>query len=163
MRHPWGAVPGAMALLAIAQSETHAQASQLTVTGSLALSSPATIADYDRGYICAGSVVATVTIVTPAPNTARTDAIHVHADGPVSGGAANKLSDFQWTTNAAGCAATTGWTGLTQTKAFVAQGTASGNGTTVVNRTIYFRMTLAWGRDAGNSSLTIPRVIVTLN
>ena len=163
MHRLWGAALVAVALLGLTGSEASAQTSQLTVTGSLALPSPATINAYNTGYICAGSVVATVTVVTPSPNTSRTDAIYVHASGPVSGGAANKLSDFQWTTNAAGCTATTGWTGLTQTKAFVAQGTASGNGTTVVSARIYFRMVLAWGTDAGNSSLTIPQVIITMN
>lgn len=153
----------AAALLGLASSEAQGQRSRLTVSGSLALPSPATIADYNAGYICAGAIVATVTAVTPSPNTVRTDAIYVRANGQVTGGSAGKLSDFQWSTNAAGCAATTGWTGLSETKVFVAQGTGSGNGATIVTSTIYFRMALAWGTDTGNSSLVIPQVVVTMN
>src|SRR5687767_4316168 len=117
MPRPWGAALVTVALLGLFGTEAQGQRSRLTVSGSIALASPATIANYNTGYICAGSIVATVTVTTPSPNTVRTDAIYVRANGPVTGGAMNKLSDFQWTTNPAGCSAATGWTGLSQTKA----------------------------------------------
>lgn len=150
-------------LLASAGSHAGAQASTLAVSGGLALPSPATVADYAAGYICAGALGVTVTIVTPKPNDVRTDAVHVSASSGITGGALNKLADFQWTTNPAGCAATSGWNSLTQAKALVAQGTGSGSGSVIVNQTIHFRLLLAWATDAGNSTLTMPSVVVTLN
>ncbi|MBA3889260.1 MAG: hypothetical protein H0X64_01910 [Gemmatimonadaceae bacterium] len=162
MPRVWGAAI-VVTLLALAGMRADAQASQLTVSGGLNLPSPATIANYTAGYICAGTLVATVTVITPRPNDPRTDFVYVSTDGPITGGALNKLSDFEWTTNPAGCSATTGWNSLTQVKAFVVQGTGSGNGTVIVNQTIHFRLVLAWATDTGNSTLTMPNVLVTMN
>jgi ornithine carbamoyltransferase len=150
-------------LLVMGGSRAEAQASTLAVAGALALPSPATVADYEAGYICAGTLGVTVTITTPRPNNVRTDVVYVSTNGPITGGALNKLADFQWTTNPAGCAATTGWNSLTQAKAQVAQGTGSGNNTVIVNQAIHFRLVLAWATDAGNTTLTMPSVLVSLN
>lgn len=152
-----------MLLVAAGSGRANAQASTLAVSGSLNLPSPATVADYAAGYICAGTLGVTVTITTPKPNDVRTDAVYVSTNGPVTGGALNKLADFEWTTNPAGCAATTGWTPLSQAKALVVQGTGSGGGTVIVNQAIHFRLRLLWSSDTGNSTLTMPSVLVTMN
>ncbi len=150
-------------LLVIAGSRAEGQASTLAVAGALGLPAPATVADYAAGYICAGTLGVTVTITTPKPNDVRTDAVYVSASGPITGGALNKLAHFQWTTNPAGCAATTGWNSLTPGKVLVAQGTGSGNGTVIVNQAVHFRLVLVWATDIGNNTLTMPSVLVTLN
>jgi len=141
-----------------------AQTTTLTVSSTtLTYASPA-VADYTAGFICAGSVTVTAT----AAATSRRDSLFVRLTSAAAipsnvAGVTKALSDFQWNTNAAGCAATTGWAAVPgQTSApallgFMTYVNAS------FNRQVFFRLLLNWATDRGGATYTLPNLRFFVN
>jgi hypothetical protein len=150
-------------LLACAAPAAHAQSTILTISGAPVAATP-TIADYQAGYICAGSVT-----WTTARNTGnnRTDTVFVRLSSSTAmpstvAGVTKALSDFQYNTAGTGCGATTGWTAVPAypTLAMLGSGTYKSPG---ITGTIYFRLLLDWTKDRGGATFTLPSLDFFLN
>lgn len=160
----------ALLLLAATSLARRAQAQNvttLTVTNGLSVPSNASIdsTHYNRGWVCATGSVSFAAVATTG-NKAHTVTVYMRASGPITGGTAGKLADFQWNTTA--CSPTvagTGWTSLTQTDAQVGTGsikTGGPAGSDRVTGTIYFRLLLNWSTDAGGNTLAMPSLVFSV-
>ena len=159
----------ALAALAVAgcllPHRAAAQTTTLTLSGSTLTAATPAVADYTNGYVCLGTITATAT--TSGAAKAQRDTLFIRLTTalgfPASdGGTAKAASDFVWNTNAAGCAATSGWAAVpisTAVPARVIASTAQNGFTTI----IYFRLALSWTLDRGGITYTLPGVKFYVN
>ena len=157
-------------LLASALAPRAARAQQpsttLTVTGAPSVSAPA-IADYAAGFICAGSITASLTKVTGGTfsdailiRLAQSTAIQ--SSSPT--GFTLPLTDFQYSvsTPPLGTNCTSG-TWVSVPAAGATSATVAAAATVPYSKTIYFRLKLAWTTDRGGVTYTLPTVNVYVN
>jgi hypothetical protein len=162
------ATPAALAIIGLLLAgRADAQIATLTLSGSTLTAATPTVADYLAGYVCLGSITATVT-TTGEAKTAR-DSVFIRlltaVDFPVSPatGTAKKIADFMWSTNAAGCSASaSAWASVPASTAIPAMIGASTSNTGLV-ATVYFRLALTWKLDAAPFTYTLPGVKFFVN
>lgn len=162
------ATPAALAIVGLfLAGRADAQVATLTLNGSTLTAATPAVADYTAGYVCLGSIKATVT--TTGEAKAARDSVFIRlltaVDFPVSPatGTAKKIADFVWTTNAAGCAASTSaWAPVPASTSIPAEVGASASNTGVAV-TVYFRLSLTWKLDAAPYTYTLPGVKFFVN
>jgi hypothetical protein len=130
------------------------QKSDLTIASGLSFPTPS-IADYNRGYVCAGTV-----LVTDAINKGASvnDGIYVRSTASVMTSTPTPtytipVTDLQFTTSVTGCSAASAWTSVpvaTSPPALMV------TGATPFSATVYFRVLLSWTGDPGGVSYDIP-------
>jgi len=148
----------------IAPIAAHAQSTRLSLSpSSLGFATP-TLTDYANGYVCAGSVTASLTVVSGGN---RNDALLIRlgqstaiiSSSPV--GFTKPLADFQYSTASDATCSTGTWTSVPA---------STGTGATVhasarvpYSQIIYFRLKLTWTTDRGGVTYTLPSVAVYIN
>lgn len=130
------------------------QRSDLSVASALSLSTP-TIADYNAGYLCIGSVVVTAAINKGA---SVTDGIYVRSAATTISSTpvpsySIPVSDLQFTTSASGCSAASTWSNVPVATSPPALVYSDDTPFTV---TVYFRLLLSWTTDRGGVTYSIP-------
>lgn len=156
-------LPALIVLLACAAPAARAQSTILTISGAPVAATP-TIADYQAGSVCAGSVQWTAAV---SKGGKRTDSVFVRLDSsaamPATVGSPKALADFQYNTNAAGCAAASGWSAIPPRTAAPALLGVGVQYTTSFSGTVYFRLLLSWTADRGGATYTLPPVDFFVN
>jgi hypothetical protein len=143
---------------------SRAQVSSLTISpGTVTFATP-TVADYNLGYLCAGTVGYSVTATT---NTYRTDTLFVRATATSIpsdvAGVTKVIGDLQFNTSTVGCGATTGWAPVPPSTAAPARVWSARIRNTTVSGSVYFRLLLTWTTDRGGATYTLPDLRFFLN
>ena len=157
---PWRNLRLCVLVLVVTASRTAAaQTTSLTLSPSALSFATPLIADYNAGYVCAGSVGLTLL----AGATKRTDTVFVRlttvaAMPSTVAGVTKALADFQYTTDVAGCSAATGlWASVpTQTSAPALLLVGTAYKSTTITGTVYFRLLLSWASDRGGATYPLP-------
>lgn len=150
-----------VALPAVAGAQTGS--TTLTLTPSLLTFASPTAADYAKGYVCAGSISASLAHGTGGiPNDALlirlTQATDIQSN---TGGVTKPLADFQYSTNSDATCATGTWQSVPASTATPATVHAAAHAP--YTQIIYFRLKLSWTTDRGGVTYSLPGVNVMIN
>jgi hypothetical protein len=140
-----------------------AQSTTLTLSSNVLTYASPSVSDYTTGYICAGSVTASLARAT-APN--HDDVLLIGlAPGTViqstPAGFTKPLSDYQYSTNSDATCSIGTWQAVPASSATSA--TVHASARVPYTQTVYFRLKVTWTTDRGGVTYVLPTVNFYVN